>query len=83
MTPDSRLATPDYTYSTERPVSRTQSLIITGDLIDNANDWVRLSTKIPQEWRGPRLSSSLSSVLENQLLKKWQSTDERLIRARL
>ena len=48
--------------------------------IDNANDWVRLSTKIHP---GPRLSSLLSSVLKNQLLKRRKSTNERLIRARL
>ena len=48
---------------------------VTADLIDNMNDWVRLSIEIPLE---ARLSSWLSSVLENQLLETRKSTNARL-----
>ena len=48
---------------------------MTADLIDNTNDWVRLSIEIPLE---ARLSSWLPSVLENQLLETGKSTNARL-----
>ena len=48
---------------------------MTADLIDNANDWVRLSIEIPLE---ARLSSWLPSVLENQLPERGNSTKTRL-----
>ena len=48
---------------------------MTADLIDNANDWVRLSIEIPLE---ARLSSWLPSVLENQLPETGNSTKARL-----
>ena len=48
---------------------------MTADLIDNINDWVRLSIEIPLE---ARLSSWLPSVLENQLLETRKSTNARL-----
>ena len=50
---------------------------MTADLIDNANDWVRLSIEIPLE---ARLSSWLPSVLENQLPEMGNSTKARLNR---
>ena len=50
---------------------------VTADLIDNANDWVRLSIEIPLE---ARLSSWLPSVLENQLPERGNSTKARLNR---
>ena len=47
---------------------------MTADLIDNANDWVRLRIEIPLE---ARLSSWLPSVLENQLPERGNSTKAR------